>query len=453
MSTIPNERAKSLHFSYRKAIEVARDLSRDYDRHPEAAQRAQDDVVALRHKLDEAMLGIAEDRGYDSDCEARERASRIAYGTSSEPGDAGPSAADRYREWCRQGKPGRFTISCYPDYECDFRAAGNQRVSVGFRHDDERPLIEGSDWTDFAEKRTARDVEKRTALLTTDTSTSYSGFLAPARTQKSLAWHLNALSGILKAGPEIIQTPDDVELYLPEVLTDAASQKTAEGSPATITNPVFAKTTLDSYRWDMFVQISVEQMRSSVVDMVAELQTACSRAIATVLAAAYATGNGSSTIQGLAGASTTVVAGATASASTSFTVNDLMTLRNSVIPGYRMNGSWVMGTNAHNLLCVLCDDNGSYLWFPEISAGEPATFLGSPVYEDAGLPDIATGTKGSVLFGDFSYYKIRLAGPQEFSISSEYAFTSFLQTVRAAVWCDADLQLASSGPIKYLLMP
>lgn len=41
-----------------------------------------------------------------------------------------------------------------------------------------------------------------------------------------------------------------------------------------------------------------------------------------------------------------------------------------------------------------------YLWQPGISAGQPATFLGYPVFEDENLPAIASNSL-SAAFGDF----------------------------------------------------
>ena len=105
------------------------------------------------------------------------------------------------------------------------------------------------------------------------------------------------------------------------------------------------------------------------------------------------------------------MAGKTASAATSFTLDDLKALKLSVLPTWRANGSWVFGTNAYALLDGLKDDNGQYLWQPSNIAGEANSLLGKPIYKDAGLPDITTGTKGAVIFGDVSQYTCATPAP------------------------------------------
>lgn len=431
---------KALHEKYRKAIEVVRDETQP----DETREKAQADVVEMRRELDENLIAVVERREAEED-EARARAEEVAHQvTSAPPEKAEPSSGEQFRQWMANGRPGTFSIAVMPDYAADFRAAGNKNVAVEHRHIDSGISVEGREVGDFSH------VEKRTQILSTDAGTVYSSYLVPAITDRSLSWHENAVSGILQAGPTIIQTPDDNLMYFPKFLTDAAAGKTAEGTAATVTNPVLARMELNAWRLDGFFAVSMEMMRSSILDVTSILQTAANRAIATLLATYLASGNGSSLPQGLSGASTTTVAGKTASAATSFTLDDLKALKLSVLPTWRANGSWVFGTNAYALLDSLKDDEGQYLWSPSNIAGEPNSLLGKPIYEDAGLPDITTATKGAVLFGDFSEYYVRYAGPVVFEASDQFTFTTFEITFRFAKWVDADLIQTSA--IKHLLM-
>ncbi len=441
--------AKQTHEAYRRAVEQARNDNLDV-----ASQtRAMEDVVKYRNALDEILLS---DREAKEDNEARANAERIAWGVQADaPQGNGPTVEERYRTWCKAGSPGTFRIAVMPDMAADLRACGNDRCTVSYRHDQERPIIEGiGDWTDFAEKPTAADRQKRTSILSTDAGTVYSSYLAPARTQKSLAYHLNLLSGVIASGCEIVQTPDMAPLYLPELSTDAASQKTAEGSPATITNPVLGRTELDAYRYDLMFQVSTEMLQSSIIDMVPELQNMSSRAIATALATVYAQGDGSGHPLGIAGSTTTTIAGVTASGATSFTLGDLITLYQSVIPAYQANGAWLFSTDAFTLLMNLVNDDGTYYLMPSVSAGAADHLLGKPMRVDGFLPAMASTVKGPVLFGSWDAMKIRLCGPQVFEASEEFAFSSFLTTFRGCVWTDSRLGLVGSGagPIKHMLM-
>jgi HK97 family phage major capsid protein len=53
----------------------------------------------------------------------------------------------------------------------------------------------------------------------------------------------------------------------------------------------------------------------------------------------------------------------------------------------------------------LKSNDGQYLWNPSLTAGQPDTILGRPVYVSSFMPQIAAGAK-VLAFGDFSYYWI-----------------------------------------------
>ncbi len=67
---------------------------------------------------------------------------------------------------------------------------------------------------------------------------------------------------------------------------------------------------------------------------------------------------------------------------------------------YRQNASWVMNRATEAAVRKLKDTQGSYLWQPAVSAGQPATLLGYPVVEAEDMPDIAANAF-SIGFGDF----------------------------------------------------
>jgi HK97 family phage major capsid protein len=65
--------------------------------------------------------------------------------------------------------------------------------------------------------------------------------------------------------------------------------------------------------------------------------------------------------------------------------------------------------------------NGSSIWQPALTAGEPDTILGKPAYVVPQLPSMGVSTK-SIYFGEMSALKIRIAGGLRFERSNEYAF-------------------------------
>ena len=99
--------------------------------------------------------------------------------------------------------------------------------------------------------------------------------------------------------------------------------------------------------------------------------------------------------------------GATAASATSIVLSDLLNLYASVKPEFRTTGVWVYHSSVFVVLLGLnAQTSGVPLWLPgNLASGEPATFLGKPIYENDEMGTIATGKK-PVAFGDFRRYEI-----------------------------------------------
>lgn len=431
---------RDIHAQFRAAITQAQD-----DTLPaETREAAAKDAAELRLKLDEAIIedkAAREDEQRLAEVEALAKA-RDAAAAPQAPAE--PSLSQKFDEWHKRGRPGTFSVAVMPDYAHDLRAVGNDRASVVPWDVTKTVGAEGRDVQSFSH------IERRTDVLMSDAGTVYSSYLTPARTDRSLSWHENAASGVLKAGPTIIQTPDDSTIYYPTFATDASATHHDEAAQVSETNPVLSRVQLDAYRYDGYFQFSTEMARSGIIDVVGMLQEAANRAIATAVAAALATGSGSGLPQGLSDTNTTTVAGATADSATAYTFDNLITLKNSVLPGWRSNASWVFGSTAYTALCQLKDGQGQYYWRPSNTANEPDRLLGYPVYEDSGFAAMTSAKKGPVLFGDFSQFLVRYAGPVVFEMSDSFAFDYFLTTARFAKWIDSELIQTSA--IKHLLM-
>ncbi len=67
---------------------------------------------------------------------------------------------------------------------------------------------------------------------------------------------------------------------------------------------------------------------------------------------------------------------------------------------YRANASWLMNGSTLSEIRKLKDSDGNYIWVPNLSAGQAATLLGHPVYEESNMPDIAANAL-PIAFGDF----------------------------------------------------
>ena len=112
----------------------------------------------------------------------------------------------------------------------------------------------------------------------------------------------------------------------------------------------------------------------------------------------------------------------------------LITLFHSVLAPYRRRTtcSWVMSDPTAAVVRKVKTSDGLYIWEPATQAGQPDLILGKPVQIDTYVPDAAVSVE-SILFGDFSSVKVRIAGGVRFERSDEVGFNKDVATFRAVV--------------------
>ena len=416
---------RTLISDYRNAISAARDESLPED----ARAKAADDVADLRIKIDETHadeLATREDDERIAAAEAREFAAQKAAKVASPE----PTMRDRYLEWVKNGKPGTFSIVAMPDYRALADKTGS-RVEMWLA--DREAVIEGQRWYQTPGLETRADVINETA-------NQGAAYLWPTDTLHDVVWHENAISGVMQAGPTILQTPDDRPLIIPTFATDSSATLTAEGTESTESAPVFAHMHLDAYRIDGHFHVGNETLRSSAVPLEAVLANAASRAIATAVSGYLSAGTGSSQPQGLsAHATTTTTAGKETASKDTVCMDDFIGLKLSVLPAARAVGKFVAGSTTYVQLPTLKSGAGEYLWEPSLQAGTPDRLLGAPIFEDGGYDAIGTDNHVIATFGDMSAYWVRQAGPVVIEASEAPTWTSFETTWRFAKWMDAEL--------------
>ena len=165
-------------------------------------------------------------------------------------------------------------------------------------------------------------------------------------------------------------------------------------------------------------------MQDSVFNMSDYVGRNFGRRIAEAEEAAFVAGNGSGKPTGAtAGAS----AGVTTASATAITSNEVLDLMYSLKRQYRKSASWLMNDSTIKAIRQLKDDNGQYLWQPALSAGDPDTIGGRPVYASYDMEEIAA-TKITILFGDFRMgYIIADRGATSFQRLNElYAANGFV---------------------------
>lgn len=281
-----------------------------------------------------------------------------------------------------------------------------------------------------------RDLVKGTATA--------GGNTVPTTFYGRLVEHMVEVSGVLAAGPTLLETASGESIEVPTTTAFSTAALTAEAVAIAESDPAFAKRTLGAYKYGATIQVSRELIDDTAVDLLGFIAAQAGRAVGNALGAALVTGSGSSQPAGVA---TQATAGKTGAATTP-TTDDLIDLMYSVISPYRASSScrWMFrdATAAH--LRKLKDANGQYLWQPSLVLGQPDMLLGKPVATDPNVAAADNSAK-SVLFGDFAAYWVRLAGGVRFERSDDFAFSSDLVTFKVVARADG-MTVDQTGAIK-----
>ena len=385
------EELKTIHADYRKAWDAARDETLP----KETVDKAAADAIDLRHKLDAALIETEETREETERAaaiEARARTASIIAGVSAPP-----------------TKPAGLPVE-------DIRA---------FANGDKGPFT-----------FTVDAPEQRTDMTTVDT-TGYLKYTIPQSWVERIVAFQIAQSGILQAGPTILETSTGQQINVPTLTTDMSSAAGAEGAAATVTNPVIGTAALNQYRVDGFVALSNELLRDTGINLDVVLGDLAGRTLAAKMApyfANVATGTGASLVPAAVGIGSTL--GVTAVSQTVPTFDEIKTLFYKLLPQYRTSAAFVGNSTITQATALAKDDTGNYLWQPSNIADQPDRLFGRPWYEDAYMAASTTGLI-PLYCGDFGAgYWVRRIGGIEVGFSADFSYTSFETTMRFAAWFD-----------------
>lgn len=275
------------------------------------------------------------------------------------------------------------------------------------------------------------------------------GNTVPTSFYGRLVEHMIEVSGVMAAGPTELITATGEDLQIPKTTAHSnAASIVAEAGQLTPNEPSFGMVTLGAYKYGFLMQVTHELLNDTGVDLLGYLARQAGRALGNGFGAHLVTGDGNAQPLGVLSAATVGVAGAAAPTS-----DDIIDLYHSVIAPYRRSAScaWLMNDSTVAAIRKLRDNTGgagqgNYLWQPGLTAGEPDTILGKPVYIDPNVPSIGAGAK-SILFGDFSTYFVRRVEAIRFERSDDFAFDSDVVTYRVIMRGDGD-QVDTTGAIK-----
>jgi HK97 family phage major capsid protein len=290
-----------------------------------------------------------------------------------------------------------------------------------------------------------REWERRAQSVGTD---SEGGYTAPDETMRALEVALLRFGGMREVA-DIIRTESGQELPWP-TLNDTGNTGAilAENTQVSEQAMTFSQLVLDAYKYtSKLVLVSVELLQDSSINIPEIVGTALGERIGRITNTHFTTGTGSSQPNGVVTASTQGKVGTTGQ-TTSVIYEDLVDLQHSVDPEYRQRARWMFADSTLKVIKKLKDGDDRPLWAAGIAVREPDTILGHPFTVNQAVAAMAANAK-SILFGDFSKYKIRdvrnvtlLRLDERYADFHQVAFLAFSRH-------DGDLLDAGTHPVKH----
>lgn len=196
------------------------------------------------------------------------------------------------------------------------------------------------------------------------------------------------------------------------------------------------------------VKISVELLQDSILNLPVWLGTVLGTRIGRGTNAHFTVGTGTSQPRGVVTAGTS--SGVTTASATAITHDEFLTLKHSVDPAYRDNGTIMFADATLLIFKKLKDSQGRPIWLPSLAAGEPGTIDGSPYVVNQAVASGASAK--SVVYGDLSKYIIRDVSTITLQRLDELYAANRLVGFHAFSRHDGDLVDAGTHPVKYLTM-
>jgi HK97 family phage major capsid protein len=212
----------------------------------------------------------------------------------------------------------------------------------------------------------------------------------------------------------------------------------------------FAKMTLNAFAYDTeWVQISMELLQDSAVNIEAFLGQLLGERLARRVNTELTTGDGNGDPNGIVTASSL---GKETASATAITSDELIDLLHSVDPAYRQSpkARWMFHDTTLGAIRKLKADGstGEYIWqMGDIRTGAPATLLGHAYSVNQAMASTLQAGAKAVLFGDFSKYYVRKVGAPVVGVRREYYWPNI--GLAGVVRLDGDL--IQSSAVKHLL--
>ena len=232
---------------------------------------------------------------------------------------------------------------------------------------------------------------------------SEGGYLVPDEYETTLVEALEE-ENIFRKLAHVINTSSG-DKKIPVVASKGSASWVDEEGTITDSDDAFSQVSIGAYKLGTLIKVSNELLNDSAFNLEAYITKEFARRIGTKEEEAFFVGDGSGKPTGIFNATGGADVGVTAASATAITADELIDLFHSLKAPYRKNAVWLVNDSTVKAIRKLKDNNNNYLWQPCLTAGQPDTILGRPVYTSSYVPTIAAGAK-TIAFGDFSYYWI-----------------------------------------------
>lgn len=237
------------------------------------------------------------------------------------------------------------------------------------------------------------------------------GYTVPTEVATSIADALKAYGG-MRSVAEVFRTAAGNDINFPTSDgTTETGELIGENTTATGADPAFGVVTLKTYKFSSkVVAVPFELLQDSSIDMEGFIRQRLVTRLGRVTNTYFTTGTGTAQPNGIVTAASSGKVGTTGQ-TLSVIFDDLVDLVHSVDPAYRALGNckFMMNDASLKVIHKLKDTAGRPIFLPGydgLAGAMPDTLLGFPVVINQDVAVMAANAK-SILFGDFSFYKIR----------------------------------------------
>ncbi|HEY8566585.1 MAG TPA: phage major capsid protein [Beijerinckiaceae bacterium] len=223
---------------------------------------------------------------------------------------------------------------------------------------------------------------------------STGGVLAPPSYEATIIQKIAEFSPVRALAGRV--TMNGPLLQLPRLVDEVVPGEVTETGPRPEDEPSFEQIDVKPHEMAVIVPVSQTILEDSAIDLNAFLAAHLGTKFGQREAMWFVKGNGTTQAEGVL----------TSSEVGAVEVDDiehdaLVDLFYSIKSAYSARGSFLMNRKTMAVVRKLKDTTGAPLWQPALTAGQPASLLGAPVYEAVDMPDPVAGAT-PIVFGDFA---------------------------------------------------